>query len=135
VDRKIISGQNGVIKPEGEVRTSIRVLTTNCIINLVQMASEIFDLTLSPVLVEPDSEFDGQTMRDICIYSCHSDPLLRGSVYILIGVYIRSVFLDRKKILDGSILDLDSLIAKLKQVRSRSISFKWKMRITSSHVI
>lgn len=87
-------GQRGIIRPDGEVRISVKVLATNCIVNLVTMSPEVFCLTLSHTLVDAGTEMDQQKIDDLCLYATHSDPLLRGSIYVLAGAFVRSTILN-----------------------------------------
>ncbi|XP_035714304.1 huntingtin isoform X3 [Folsomia candida] len=90
----LLSGQKGIIRPDGEVRVSVKVLATNCIVNLVAICPKIFKMTLSHVLVDACSDGEKQQkIEDIGIYVSHSDPLLRGTIYVLIGTFIQSTLM------------------------------------------
>lgn len=86
-------GQKDVIRSEVEIRVSVKVLATNCIVNLVAICPDVFKLTLSHILVDAGSLECKQTIEDISIYSSHSDPLLRGTVCVLIGTFIGSTLM------------------------------------------
>lgn len=51
-------------------------------------------MTLSHVLVDACSDGEKQQkIEDIGIYVSHSDPLLRGTIYVLIGTFIQSTLM------------------------------------------
>lgn len=78
------TGQKGLIRSDSEVRTSVKVLAFNCLVDLVQLSPTVFHLPLSP-----NSSPDDGNLEDVLLYSSHSDPLLRGAVYMLAGQYLR----------------------------------------------
>ncbi|CAG7730919.1 unnamed protein product [Allacma fusca] len=86
----LLAGQKGHLRPDIEVRISVKVLASNCLINLISICPQIFSLPLSVDANDSESATT-QTVDDILLFMKHSDPLLRGSCYILIGNLINSI--------------------------------------------
>jgi len=87
------TGRKGYQRPDSEIRVTVKVLAINCIINAVKLCPQIVHLPLSTALPQSTEESpeELQTVEDICLYSSHHDPLLRGSLYSLVGQLIHRV--------------------------------------------
>lgn len=74
------------------------------------------------------SEID-QYLYDICLFKTHTDPLLRGSIYVLVGNVIRSVLLQRNGVFDDLSVELSELISALKMVLNFVVQYSIRQTI------
>lgn len=87
----LLTGCKGRLMPDKNVRVSVKALACSCISAIVQLQPNIFFLPLfKPDDEDSSSDIPAQSIRDILLFSLHSDPQLRGSSSQLIGSLIKA---------------------------------------------
>lgn len=111
----MLAGQKGFERPDGEIRISVKVLAINCLVNLVKISLDIYFLPLSHDLVDCNEDGSGgnhQEIKDVCLYASHSDPLLRGCTYVLVGYVLEGVVVQRRDSVEGELSQLTEILKK-----------------------
>ncbi|KAL5022595.1 hypothetical protein ScPMuIL_001750 [Solemya velum] len=84
--RFLLSGSKQCVISDQKVRVSLKVLSLLCLTSAFNISPEMF---LGKVSMD-EADAKSQDVVDICQFSSHSDPQLKGNIAILLGVLIHS---------------------------------------------
>jgi len=116
VKNYLLTGQKGTMRSDSEIKVSAKVLALNCITNILHMKPELFYLTLAHDTSTEEDDKDMQTVQDIMLYLSHNDPLLRGSVYVLLGSTLQSILQSSSDDFGAFRNDASKLVKTLQEV-------------------
>lgn len=83
----LLSGENGVLKPDKSVKVLVKALALDCISHAVSLMPNLVALSLS---IDPSSE-KTQYIHDVILYINHSDDKMKSNACNLIGSLIGAV--------------------------------------------
>ena len=85
----LLTGKVGQLIPDKVFRVSVKSLALTCIANILRICPSLFFITVART---PTEEYQ-QKMSDILLFANHSDPQLRGNVSLVIGSFLKAIFI------------------------------------------
>ena len=88
----LLSGKNGEILSDRLVRVSVKSLSLNCLAAIFKIHPQAFLMRVLPEVDDEGNNDDSnqQLIREVLLYEGHHDPLIRGSLALLLGNLVRS---------------------------------------------
>ncbi|XP_046737508.1 huntingtin isoform X1 [Diprion similis] len=86
----LLTGIPGQLIPDKIFRVSVKSLALTCIGHILRLYP---NLLLSTMDKTPNSNVEQQYISDILLFANHSDPQIRGNVAMVIGYFLKAVFL------------------------------------------
>jgi huntingtin len=88
----LLSGKNGEILSDRLVRVSVKSLALNCLAAIFRIHPPAFLMHVVPEVDDEGINGDGnqQLIREILLYQGHHDPIIRGSLGLLVGSLMQS---------------------------------------------
>ncbi|KAK2585924.1 hypothetical protein KPH14_010508 [Odynerus spinipes] len=85
----LLTGSAGHLMPDKLFRVSVKCLALTCVANIIRLYPDLLLMTVA----KDSTTTDKQMMTDILLFANHSDPQIRANVSIIIGSFLKTVFM------------------------------------------
>ncbi|XP_076761860.1 huntingtin isoform X2 [Xylocopa sonorina] len=87
----LLTGNAGHVMPDKYFRVSVKSLALTCVAYILKLCPNLFVI---PVAKESnESNENEQMITDILLFANHPDPQIRGNVSMIIGTFLKSVYI------------------------------------------
>ncbi|XP_066585967.1 huntingtin isoform X2 [Prorops nasuta] len=86
----LLRGNPSTLIPDNLFRVSVKSLALTCISYTIRLYPEML---LKSIANSPATDETVPTIKDVLLFTGHSDPQIRGNVYIMIGYFLKSSLL------------------------------------------
>ena len=94
----LLSGKNGEILSDRLVRVSVKSLALNCLAAIFRIHPQVFLMCVVPEVDDKGINDDDnqQLIREVLLYQGHHDPIIRGSLALLLGNFLQSSLINSR---------------------------------------
>ncbi|XP_029667120.1 huntingtin isoform X1 [Formica exsecta] len=85
----LLAGKPGHLISDKLFRVSVKSLALTCVGYILKLYPHLFTMTVAK---ESSCNETNQLIADILLFANHSDPQIRGNVAMMIGIFLKSVF-------------------------------------------
>lgn len=85
----LLAGKPGHLISDKIFRVSVKSLALTCVGYILKLYPHLFTMTVAK---ESSCNETNQLIADILLFANHSDPQIRGNVAMMIGIFLKSVF-------------------------------------------
>lgn len=85
----LLAGKPGQLISDKLFRVSVKSLALTCVGYILKLYPHLFTMTVAK---ESSCNETNQLIADILLFANHSDPQIRGNVAVVIGIFLKSVF-------------------------------------------
>ncbi|KAL0105126.1 hypothetical protein PUN28_016641 [Cardiocondyla obscurior] len=85
----LLTGKPGQLIPDKLFRVSVKSLALTCVGYILKLYPHLFTMTMAK---ETSCNETNQLIADILLFANHSDPQIRGNIAVVIGFFLKSVF-------------------------------------------
>jgi len=85
----LLAGKPGHLVSDKLFRVSVKSLALTCVGYILKLYPHLFTMTVAK---ESSCNETNQLIADILLFANHSDPQIRGNVAMMIGIFLKSVF-------------------------------------------
>ncbi|XP_048514714.1 huntingtin isoform X2 [Athalia rosae] len=96
----LLTGNSGQLIPDQIFRVSVKSLALTCVAHIIRLYPNLLLSTLDKNQIDDE---DQQYISDVLLFADHTDPQIRGNVAMVIGSFLKAVFLQsdsKYKIMD-----------------------------------
>ncbi|XP_046850180.1 huntingtin-like isoform X3 [Xenia sp. Carnegie-2017] len=86
----LLSGKSGEMISDRKVRVSVKSLALNCLAAICKIYPQCFLARVRPDNEDVQGDEGEQWIREVLLYESHHDPIIRGSLSLLIGNFLQS---------------------------------------------
>lgn len=85
----LLAGKPGQLISDKLFRVSVKSLALTCVGYILKLYPHLFTMTVAR---ESSCNETNQLIADILLFANHSDPQIRGNVAVVIGIFLKSIF-------------------------------------------